>query len=205
MSLLFLLKMIERKKHFHVERKRAAVEVYREVKRLKLENRAHIASAMSLAIIASGGASSTQIFKWLKADLYNENDEETRGSDPMLNADLECLVVGFATSLRLSLLPLSLDTVKNFCESYLNKSPSKSTLSRIMNSYGFSSQKAMSRNSRMVSEDVVEDALAFIELIRSYAFPPHRIIAMDETGLWSNVTQPKTYHFKNWYDRPYSS
>jgi hypothetical protein len=47
---------------------------------------------------------------------------------------------------------------------------------------------------------VVEDALSAIEEIRSFGFPPHRIIAMDETGLWSNITAPKTYHFKNWYD-----
>jgi len=50
----------------------------------------------------------------------------------------------------------------------------------------------------MVSLEVVEDAPAAIEEVRSYGFPPHRIIAMDETGLWSNVTSPKTYHFKNW-------
>lgn len=52
----------------------------------------------------------------------------------------------------------------------------------------------------MTSEEVVNDALDCIEEIRSYNFPPHRIICMDETGLWSNVTKPKTYHFKNWCD-----
>lgn len=50
----------------------------------------------------------------------------------------------------------------------------------------------------MTSEEVVDDAISAIEEIRSYDFPPHRIIAMDETGLWSNVAKPKTYHFKNW-------
>jgi hypothetical protein len=64
---------------------------------------------------------------------------------------------------------------------------------------GFSSQKVMSRSSRMVSPETVDDALSFIEEIRGYDFPPHRLLFMDETGLWSNVTAPKTYHFTNWY------
>jgi hypothetical protein len=52
----------------------------------------------------------------------------------------------------------------------------------------------------MISEEVVDDAITFIHVIRSYGFPPSRIISMDETGLWSNVTKPTTYHFKNWCD-----
>jgi len=45
----------------------------------------------------------------------------------------------------------------------------------------------------------VEDAISFILKIRDYGFPPHRIITMDETGLWSNVVSPRTYHFKSWF------
>lgn len=184
--------------HFHIERKRAATEVFRSVKRLRTEHGAKWLSPLSLASVAAGGASKTRIYEWLRTDLTDDTHEEGRGALPVLSEDLESLLVGFAVSRRTSLEPLSLALLKQFCQSYLNLSPSLSTLSRIMTKYGFSSQKVMARNSRMVSQEVVEDALAFIEEIRTYAFPPHRIICMDETGLWSNITAPKTYHFKNW-------
>ena len=150
------------------------------------------------ASVAAGGASKTQIYEWLKADLTSDHELETRGASPLLNEDLEMLLVGFTISMRSSFQPVTLATLTPFCQSHFNISPSLPTLSRIMSKHGFSSQKAMARNSRMVSQEVVEDALSFIEEIRSYAFPPHRVICMDETGLWSNVTTPKTYHFKNW-------
>lgn len=184
--------------HYHIERKRAAVEVFRSVKRLRTEHGAKWLSPLTLASVAAGGATKPRIYEWLKSDLSNDAEEETRGASPVLNEDLEMLLVGFAVSMRSSLQPLTLATLKRFCQSYLSLSPSLPTLSRIMSKHGFSSQKVMARNSRMVSQEVVEDALAFIEEIRTYAFPPHRIICMDETGLWSNVTAPKTYHFKNW-------
>ena len=124
--------------------------------------------------------------------------EERRGRERALSEDEEKLLVGFAIATRTSHRPLSLADLSNFCTSYLSTSPSYSTLSRIMNGYGFTSQKAMDRNSRMVSEGGVEDALSFILEIRSYNFPPNRLIFMDETGLWSNVAAPRTYHYKNW-------
>ena len=174
------------------------MEVFRSVKRLRKENGTTALSPLTLASVAAGGASKTQIYEWLKIDLTDDAREEARGARPVLNEDLEKLLVGFAISQRSSLQPLTLARLKQFCQSYLNLSPSLSTLSRIMTKHGFSSQKAMARNSRMVSQEVVDDALSFIEEIRTHAFPPHRIICMDETGLWSNVTAPKTYHFKNW-------
>ena len=67
-----------------------------------------------------------------------------------------------------------------------------------MSRHGFSSQRALGRAARLTSEEVVADAIDAIEQTRSYNYPPHRIIAMDETGLWSNVAAPKTYHFRNW-------
>lgn len=157
-----------------------------------------MASPLGLASVAVGGASKPRIYEWLNSDLTNDAEVETRGAPPVLDEDSEMLLVGFAISIRSSLQPLTLATLKRFCQSYINLSPSLSTLSRIMSKHGFSSQKAMARNSRMVSQEVVEEAVDFIEEIRSYAFPPHRVIAMDETGLWSNVTSPRTYHFKNW-------
>ena len=191
--------------HFHIERKRAAVEVFHSVKRLRTENGAKWLSPLALASVAAGGASQSRVYEWLSTDLTTDAQEERRGAAPTLSDDLEKLLIGFAVHQRSSLEHLTLASIQQFCKSYLTKEPSLSTLSRIMSKYGFSSQKAMARNSRMVSQDVVEDALSFIEEIRAYDFPPHRVICMDETGLWSNVTQPKTYHFKNWCANPLSS
>jgi hypothetical protein len=177
------------------------VEVFRAVKRLRTEHGAKRLTPNLLASVAAGGASRQQINEWLKSDLSEEAEqqhEETRGRPRVLSEDQVSLLVGFAVSTRTSLQSLALTDLERFCTSYLSTSPSKPTLSRIMSEHGFTSQKALSRNSRMVSPEVVEDALSAIEEIRSFRFPPHRIIAMDETGLWSNVTAPKTYHFKNW-------
>jgi hypothetical protein len=67
-----------------------------------------------------------------------------------------------------------------------------------MNEFGFSSQKAMSRSSRMVTEEVVDAAISSLEEIRSYGFGSDQLLFMDETGLWSNVREPRTYHYRNW-------
>jgi hypothetical protein len=188
---------------YSVERKRAAVEVFRAAKKLRTENGAKWLDPSSLASVAAGGASQARIYEWLKSDLSGEAQqpqEDGPGRPPVLSEDQVSLLVGFAISTRTSLQALALTDLARFCTSYLNTSPSLSTLSRIMTEHGFTSQKALSRNSRMVSPEVVEDALSAIEEIRSFGFPPHRIIAMDETGLWSNITSPRTYHFKNWFE-----
>jgi len=188
-------------KQYNIHRKRAAVDVFRAAKRFRKEEVRNSIDPMFIASVAAGGASRSQIFEWLKKDLSDEaheNREETRGRPSVLGEDQESLLVGFAVYQRSSLNPVSLQTLRQFCKSYLSVTLSNSTLSRIMTEQCFSSQKALTRNSRMTSEEVVEEALEAIEEIRSYKFPPHRIICMDETGLWSNVTKPKTYHFKNW-------
>jgi len=190
-----------KRKHFSEDSKRAAVAVYREVKRFRTEAPGESPSSLSLARVASGGASRTQIYAWLGEELSIEDDTphvERRGVHPKLSDDQQHLLIGFAVSERSSLQPVSLQTLEQFTFTHLEVKLSKSTLSQLMTEYGFSSQKVLARNSRMVSEAVVEDALSFIAEIRSYGYPPHRVIAMDETGLWSNVTAPKTYHFKNW-------
>jgi hypothetical protein len=187
--------------HYNIHRKRAAVDVYRAAKRFCKEAAQNSIDPLFIASVAAGGASRTRIFEWLKQDLSDEAQEvrdETRGRPSILSDDQEQLLVGFAVSIRSSLESVSLQTLSQFCKSYFSLTLSHSTLSRIMTEHCFSSQKAMTRNSRMTSEEVVDDALSAIEEIRSYKFPPHRIICMDETGLWSNVTKPKTYHFKNW-------
>jgi len=187
--------------HFNIERKRAAVEVYNYVSQFTNQPIPQELSPLRLAQIASGGASPSSIYSWRNQDLSVEAIEhgtETRGRPPAFSADQEALLVGFACHYRTCLKPVDLQLLTRFCLSHFNVNPSQSTLSRTMSKYGLSSQTTMERNSRMVSEDVVEDALATIATIRDYDYPRDRILSMDETGLWSNVRQRQTYHFKNW-------
>jgi hypothetical protein len=189
-------------KHYSIDRKRAAVEVYAEAVKRIAEGGKNSLTPMSLASAAAGGAAPQRIYAWLKEDLSVEAEEariETRGSASILTEDQEKLLVGFGASTRVELQPLSLKSLGGFAKSYLHVTLSNATISRIMSRHGFSSQQAMARNSRMTTEDVVDDSIDFIEEVRSYKFSPDRILAMDETGLWSNVTKPRTFHFKNWY------
>jgi hypothetical protein len=188
--------------HYHIERKRAAVAVYEEAKRTIKEEGKNSLDPLALASAAAGGASDRSIYAWLKEDLSIESEEniiEARGRPSILTEDQEKLTIGYAAYTRSCLEPLSLKSIIKFTKSYLGVTLSNATISRIMKYYGFSSQQTMARNSRMTGEEVVEDAIDFIEEVRSYKMPPEKILAMDETGLWSNVTKPRTYHFKNWY------
>lgn len=187
--------------HYHVERKRAACDVYRFVMSLRTQKGLSANDVVKIASAAAGGASQRQIYEWLRQDLSPTTVAEkpdNRGATRLLNDDQESLLVGFAISNRSFLEPVTLQTLQQFCRSHLSVTPSLSTLSRTMNEYGFSSQKSMSRSSRMVSEEVVDAAISTIEEIRSYDFAPDQLLFMDETGLWSNVRQPRTYHYQNW-------
>lgn len=188
--------------HHTVPQKRAAVEMYRVTKKLKKEHKAKWLDPLELSSIAAGGASKTQIYEWNKLHFSDEDSEEiieTRGRPTILSEDQTKLLIGFVVSTRISHKPVSLLTVREFCISHLSLTPCDQTIGRLLRSFGFSHQKSMTRSSRLVSQEVVEEALEAIQEIRSYNFPPHRIIVMDETGLWSNVVQPRTYHFRNWY------
>jgi transposase len=190
-------------KHYSVDRKRAAVEVFRKAQECLDQDHEISLSPMDLARAASGGASKREIYRWLKEDLSDaaiENKVENRGNHPLLSLDQVKLLLGFAVEQRCLHRAVYIQKLRVFCQSYFKLTVSKSTISNIMQNYGLSSQKSLARNSRMVSEEVVEAAIEAIEDIRGYGFPPHRIICMDETGVWSNTVKPKTYHFTNWCD-----
>jgi hypothetical protein len=201
-NLFILLSYMTTSSHYHIERKRAAVAVFNEVDRIRTQGSLEQLTPLHLASVASGGASRTQIYAWRNEDLSEhaqEMREETRGGERVLTEAQEMLLVGFAISERSALNPVVLRGLSDFCSSYLTKNPSLPTISRIMADHGLSSQRTMTRASRLTTAEVVEDALSNIEVIRSYNFPPDRLLFMDETGLWSNVTQLKTYNFTNWY------
>jgi uncharacterized protein YlxP (DUF503 family) len=82
----------------------------------------------------------------------------------------------------------------DFAKSHFNITLAKWEITYITQRAGFSSQKAMKRESRMTTQKVVDDSIAFLEEVRSYNYSLDRIIAMDETGLWSNVVAPRTLH-----------
>ena len=187
--------------HYHIERKRAACDLYRFLMDPRTSPTMKSKDAVKLASVASGGASRNEIFCWLREDLSPaavSQKPENRGAARLLSDDQEALLVGFALCTRSSLEPVTLTTLQQFYQSHLSVTPSLPTLSRTMNEYGFSSQKAMSRSSRMVTEEVVDGAISSIEEIRSYGFEPDQLLFMDESGLWSNVREPRTYHYRNW-------
>jgi hypothetical protein len=186
---------------YPLERKRAACDVYKYLTDPKSQLVLNSAQAAMIASVASGGASKREIFRWMKEDLSPaavSQKLENRGAARLLSDDQESLLVGFALCTRSSLEPVTLTTLQQFCQSHLSVIPSLPTLSRTMNEFGFSSQKAMSRSSRMVTEEVVDAALSSLEEIRSYGFESDQLLFMDETGLWSNLREPRTYHYRNW-------
>jgi hypothetical protein len=101
-------------KHIHIERKRAVTELYRGLKRLREEEGIIPRSPMKIASIAAGGATSSQIYKWLNEDLTDEGQASKtsqKGGQSLLSDDQEILVVGFAIFCRISLVPVSLPSV----------------------------------------------------------------------------------------------
>lgn len=179
------------------------VAIFKHALMLKKEHGVTGISPINMAHAAAGGASKRQIYNWLNQDLSNEAHHaraERHRPDSMFTEDQIALIVGFACSTRSSLRTVNAETLQRFCETHLQVKPSRATISRILNKHGLTSQKALTRNSRMVTEEVVDDALGFIAELREYGFEPDQIIIMDETGLWSNVKAARTYHFKNWYD-----
>jgi hypothetical protein len=107
----FNLLLMTMHSHYHIERKRSAVEVYREAKRIRKDVSPKNFKPVHLASIAAGGASDAQIFAWLKEDLLKEAQEtkiENRGAERLLSEDQQMLLVGFALSERSSLEPVSL-------------------------------------------------------------------------------------------------
>ena len=186
---------------YHIERKRAACDVFRYTKKLRSQACSKFIKPYDLACVAAGRASARSVSGWLKEDLSSASvseKQEHRGAHTLLSEDQESLLVGFALSQRSSHEPVTLQTLYQFCDSHFNVTPSIPTLSRTMTTFGFSSQKATSRSSRMITTEVVDAALSSIEEIRSYDFPPDQVLFMDETGLWSNVRERKTYNYRNW-------
>jgi transposase len=136
--------------------------------------------------------------RWKREEVSREDHKarlSRRGRHRKLSEQQEKLLIGYACDRRRSLLAVTQADLIDFAKSHFNVTLRKGDITNITQRAGFSSQKAMKRESRMTTQKVVDDSIAFLEEVRSYNYSLDRIIVMDETGLWSNVVAPRTLHF----------
>jgi hypothetical protein len=157
---------------------------------------------VELATLVSGGASKRSIYRWRRKDMSEAAVQERlghRGRRPLLSEDHEHLLVGHVIHLRLGLKVVSRQDLLDFASAYLDAKLHPPFLSKLLKRHDISLQRTRGRLSRTTNVEVVEGAIKVISHLRELSLPPHRILVMDETGLWSNVVSKMTYHFKGWY------
>lgn len=159
-------------------------------------------SPMKIALAVSGGASERAIRDWLKEDLSQDSIDarlSRRGRLPALSSDQKHILIGFFIDMRLNLDAVSRSDLTDFARRYLGVELKPQRISEILTDNGITLQASRPRESRMVSQEVVDAALGLVLEVREEDYPPSCIIVMDEVGLWSNEVNAKTYSFKNWY------
>jgi len=122
-----------------------------------------------------------------------------KGIHTTFTRPIKKLIVGYALYERTKFRSVTGDHLIRFSQQATNLRPSSSTITRIMKAWGMSSQKSVGRNSRQVDTAVWTDAMTILEDIRSRGLLPEQILVMDETGLWSNHVQRRTYHGRSRY------
>lgn len=145
----------------------------------------------------------TTINRWKNKDMSLSSQKERLkrcGRQSKWSEDQKKVVIGYAVDLRLESKAVSLETITNFTNYHLTPNMSETSILRLLKSYNFTSQKAMVRNSRLVSEEVVDDAIKFLLKVRDMNLEPDQLVFMDETGLWSNHTPSRTYNPKSRYE-----
>jgi len=158
---------------------------------------------MSLARTASGGADNKTIRNWLSTDISEDSLKaklSKRGRKHRWSKAFLDLLVGYAVHRRLELKVVNAQNLIEFALGFFNYIISHQRISEIMWDYGFSSQLALARNSRMTDAQVADDCVQFILELRELMKIWKRLWFMDETGLWSNLVERMTYHFRNQYD-----
>jgi hypothetical protein len=167
-------------------------------KRMRLSSK-----LMSQARVVANGATSKVIHLWLNTDISEDLEKERlsrRGRKAALSESFKKILVGRAIDHRMEFSAVSSENLIEFSLGSFNYIIKQQRVSEILNDYGFSSQLSVPRNSRMVDDQVVEDCIEFIMELRKHRKYFRRLLAMDETGLWSNVVKRLTYHFRNQYD-----
>lgn len=160
------------------------------------------------ARVLSGGASADTIHRWITEDISPSAEKERlshRGARPQFPEDMIKLAVGFAVDLRLDLQAVDRAAIVDFAHGFCGIKPQPQRVSEWLLNHGFSSQMSMARSSRMTSLEVANQAVDFLMNLRERNLQPNQILFMDETGLWSNVVERRTYHFRNLYEAHTSS
>lgn len=188
------------KRSYTLEERQKFLEVLEGAKNDPATARLSRAQIINLVAGQNSRPSHTTISRWQRE--YITEDEyhtrlQRRGRRSKLTEEQQLLLCGYACRRRQDHKSVTLQVLSDFTSSHLGTTLSYSGISRMMKNWGFSSQRAMKRETRLTTPKVVDDAIGFLTVLRSYDYPPDRIIVMDETGLWSNVVAPKTYHFRN--------
>ena len=197
---------MKRPSSYSADTKRAAVTA---VNALESELSKHTHPTINPYTIASqiaGSASVRTIRRWRHQNLSPEAIEErkTHARRPrVISDDQEHLLIGYFIQSRLNLLSVNRDFLIKFAKDYLNLTLLPQRISEILKRNNITLQASRPRGSRGVSQKVVDDAVDFVRQVREMKYPPECVLVMDETGLWSNVQNPRTYHFKNWYFIPF--
>ena len=157
-------------------------------------------SLLSQARAVAGGASDDSIRRWLDEDISPEAETERlskRGRKQKYSDDFQSLLLGYAATERKAKRVVSGKSLQDFARQYFGYELRLSWISELLAAHRLSSQQTLPRNSRMVSPEVAEECVDFILETREEAKEFPGLVVMDETGLWSNVVQPRTYHFTN--------
>ena len=148
---------------YSAEAKRAAVRVYYAMQDEAEANPDLSKYAFKMAIAASGGASEQSIRNWLKEDLSQEAIDDRlghRGRPRVLSSDQEHILIGFFIDKRLNLDPVSRQDLTDFARRYFSLEIYPQRISEILSKNGITLQASRPRESRMVSPEVVDDALS---------------------------------------------
>ncbi len=157
---------------------------------------------MSQARTLSGGASVDAIHRWVFEDISPSAERERlshRGAKPEFHEDIIKLALGYAIDLRLDLKAVDRAQIIDFVHGFCGIKPQPQRVSEWLSDHGFSSQMSIARSSRMTNLEVVNEAVEFLLELRARGLSPGQILVMDETGLWSNTVERRTYNFRNLY------
>lgn len=196
---------MSRKRSYSAAERRAALRVLEEEEEPSIHEGRSSSRALKLASRAAGGASKRSLERWQHESNTDQDVQERlskRGRHRLLSEAQEWLGVGYAINRRVHLKAVSRENIRAFCHGYMDLELRPQFISELMQKYGLSLQTVLTRNSRMVDPQTAEDALLFLIDLKDEEWEASQILVMDETGLWSNATQRKTYHFKNLYELP---
>jgi hypothetical protein len=157
---------------------------------------------MNIARQMSHGAHRSTISLWMNTDidLASEKKRLRKRGCKGTNPDLVKLAIGYAIHRRELLKKVSGSDIIDFVYACSGYKPTHQTISNWLKKHDFSTQLSVTRSSRLTTPTVAVEALEFIFELRERNLQPRQILVMDETGLWSNIVERRTYHFINLYE-----